>query len=138
MKRYARMALPLLRPQARPIWDQKSYHTIRQPGTAVLRPRLPTRRYYSGEQKQAPAKACPSCGSPLEMKEITCGKCGSLSPLPEDVNYLALFGLKSEQPFEFDIDLGQLRREYIKLMSKIHPDSVINKPDVTTISFISN
>jgi hypothetical protein len=78
-------------------------------------------------------KACPSCGTPLEMREIFCGSCGSLSPLPENINYLALFGLNSEQPFEFDIDVAKLKREYVKLMSKIHPDSVINKPDV--ISF---
>ena len=76
------------------------------------------------------AKACPSCGSPLDLREISCNKCGALSPLPENINYLSLFGISAEQPFKFDIDVGKLKREYLKLMSKVHPDSVINESDV--------
>ena len=134
MKRFCvRVGLPLLRSQPTQAWPQRFYHVLRRPSNPPLLHLPCTRRFYSNEQNPKRAKACPSCGSPLEMREISCGNCGFLSPLPENINYLALFGLNSEQPFEFDIDLTKLKREYVKLMSKIHPDSVINKPDV--ISF---
>lgn len=83
------------------------------------------------------AKACPSCGAPLNLREISCTKCGALSPLPENINYLSLFAISSEQPFKFDIDVGKLKREYLKLMSKVHPDSVINESDVSPSRNIS-
>ena len=79
------------------------------------------------------AKACPSCGAPLHLTEISCAKCGALSPLPENINYLSLFGISAEQPFKFDIDVGKLKREYVKLMTKVHPDSVINESDVSPL-----
>jgi hypothetical protein len=65
------------------------------------------------------------------MREISCAECGALSPLPENINYLSLFKISAEQPFQFDIDVGLLKREYLKLMSKVHPDSVINSSDVS-------
>ena len=71
------------------------------------------------------------CGSPLDIREISCGSCRSLRPLPENVNYLSLFGFPSTPPFEFDLDLGKLRKEYLKMMSKVHPDSITDKSEVS-------
>jgi hypothetical protein len=85
---------------------------------------------HNPQSSSTSAKACPSCGSPLALREISCVKCGALSPLPENINYLSLFGISAEQPFKFDIDVGKLKKEYLKLMSKVHPDSVINESDV--------
>jgi hypothetical protein len=64
------------------------------------------------------------------MRAISCGNCSGLSPLPENINYLSLFGLPSTAPFEFDIDLRKLKNEYLKMMAKVHPDSVIDKSGV--------
>ena len=84
------------------------------------------------------AKACPSCGAPLDLTDISCAKCGALSPLPENINYLSLFGISAEQPFKFDIDVGKLKSEYVKLMTKVHPDSVINESDVFPLAISRN
>jgi hypothetical protein len=133
MKRfYKHVGLPLLQSRPRQTWNQRYCHVVRRLANPPSRHSLFTQQFYSNEN-QKPIKACPSCGTPLEMREISCGNCGSLSPLPENINYLALFGLNSEQPFEFDINASKLKREYVKLMSKIHPDSVINKPDVISL-----
>ena len=75
-------------------------------------------------------KDCQSCGSPLAVREIRCTNCHALSPLPDTINYLALFGFPSKEPLEFDLDLGRLKREYLDMMSKVHPDSVIGKSEV--------
>ena len=75
-------------------------------------------------------KKCPGCGSLLETRTISCDKCGSLIPLPENVNYLSLFGFRDTPPFNFDLDVTALKKEYLKLMSKVHPDSVSGQSKV--------
>ena len=90
---------------------------------------FPPFRRCCSQRSSERTKACPSCGSPLDMIEISCKTCNALSPLPENVNYLSLFGFPSTQ---YDIDLRKLRTEYLKLMSKVHPDSVIDKSEVRT------
>ena len=75
-------------------------------------------------------KKCPECGSLLETYAISCDKCGALNPLPENINYLSLFGFRDTQPFNFDLDVGALKKEYLKLMSKVHPDSVSGQAKV--------
>ena len=129
MKRIGRLAAPLLQPGRSRIRSPNTHQSFRYPALAIFTGVPAFLRPYSSQQSP-PAKACPSCGSPLNMRDISCGKCRTLSPLPEDVNYLSLFGLPSTKPFEFNIDLGKLRREYLKLMSKVHPDSVIDKSEV--------
>jgi hypothetical protein len=128
MRRINRIIIPILRQRPGTIVSRRAYTALTPPTRPS--PRLPTvfRRGYS--TPGATSKACPSCGSPLEMRDIICGNCNSLAPLPEDINYLSLFNLPSTEPFQFDIDLGKLRREFLKIMTKVHPDSVINKSDV--------
>jgi hypothetical protein len=89
----------------------------------------PLRHFYS-TQRRPISKACPSCVSPVGLGAILCKICGSLCPLPEGVNYLSLFGFQSNPPFDFNLDLARLRMEYLKMMAKVHPDSVISKPEV--------
>jgi len=75
-------------------------------------------------------KKCPECGSLLQTYAISCDKCGALNSLPENINYLSLFGFRDTQPFNFDLDVGALKKEYLKLMSKVHPDSVSGQSKV--------
>jgi hypothetical protein len=89
--------------------------------------RPPFKRFYFSQPSAS--KQCPACGAPLDITEISCKTCSTLSPLPEDINYLPLFGFSAKQPFDFDLDLGKLKREYLKMMSKVHPDSVIDKSE---------
>jgi len=108
---------PTYRPKSLP---RRSLSTVYSPAT-------PTRRFYSQTATKSVAKACPSCGSPLDLKEISCKSCKALSPLPENVNYLSLFGFPTTS---YDIDLRKLKSEYLNLMSKVHPDSVSQKSEV--------
>ena len=128
MKCITGIAVLLLRPARShsPSFLPAIFHRpFHQPGLQL--PNLRS-RFYSSSQT---SKACPSCGSPLDLREISCGKCGSLSAVPENINYLSLFGFSQKEPFEFDLDVGKLRREYLRLMSKVHPDSVIDKSEVS-------
>src|SRR5271155_4866424 len=109
---------------SRPIYPHKCLP--RRSVSTVYNPATPSRRFYS-QTPEKTAKACPSCGSPLDIKEISCKNCKALSPLPENVNYLSLFGFPTTA---YDIDLRKLKSEYLKLMSKVHPDSVSQKSDV--------
>ena len=96
------------------------------------------RRHYSAQQSpksaSATTKACPSCGKILPLPTISCTNCNSLTPLPENINYLDLFNLPSTLPFDFDLNLATLRKEYLTIMSKVHPDSMSGKPDVFYLS----
>ena len=106
---------------------------IQSPNIPVQRPlsraynRHSSFRRFHSQQAAETAKACPSCGAPLNLTEISCKTCNALSPLPENVNYLSLFGFPATS---YDIDLRKLKSEYLKLMSKVHPDSVIHKSEV--------
>ena len=145
MRRVTRIVRPLLRPNATRVLARNTLHTFWRPLPPPCRV-VPWsfRRYYSSNTPAASssstetasaAKACPGCGSPLDLREISCSECGALAPLPEDINYLTLFNIPADQPFRFDIDVGALKREYLKLMSKVHPDSVINSSDVILFLF---
>jgi len=90
----------------------------------------PLRRLYSTKTDTASSKTCLTCGSSQNLLQIACGKCGSLLPLPEDINYLTLFGLPDKPPFSLDISLARLKEQYLKLMSQVHPDVVGGKADV--------
>jgi len=146
MRRVTRIVRPLLRPNATRVLASNTLHTLWRPLPPPSRV-VPWsfRQHYSSDTSAAPssstetasaAKACPGCGSPLDLQEISCGKCGALAPLPENINYLTLFNIPADQPFRFDIDVGALKREYLKLMSKVHPDSVINSSDVIPFPFV--
>jgi hypothetical protein len=134
MKRIARVAVTFLRHRTLRVQTHDVHDLVQQCPRIVATPSPSFYRSYSS-QKFPSNKVCPSCGSPLDMREISCGSCRSLSPLPENVNYLFLFGFPSTPPFEFDLDLGKLRKEYLKMMSKVHPDSVIDK---SWVSFLQS
>lgn len=135
MKRIARVAVPLLRHGTSRVRTHNVHHLVLQCPRIVASPSSSFRRVYSSQQSTS-GKSCPSCGSPLGMREISCGSCRSLTPLPENVNYLSLFGFPSTPPFEFDIDLGQLRKVYLQMMSRVHPDSVINNSEVIVLTLV--
>jgi hypothetical protein len=106
----------------------------------VLKPRAPSarssavfRRQYSTPNNEKPTpttKACPNCGTAVPFQSVSCTNCNSLTPLPGDINYLTLFSIPSTLPFNFDINLATLRKEYLRIMSKVHPDSMSGQPDV--------
>ena len=124
---------PLLHGARTPIFSK--------PLPLVLKPRFPPSRaavfcrFYSPEtEKSKPTtKACPTCGTAIPLQSISCSNCNSLTPLPNDINYLTLFNISSTLPFNFDIDLAALRREYLRIMSKVHPDSMTGQPEVANL-----
>lgn len=134
MKRLARIASPILQPRRGYVGPARAsaFLGLGQTFPPLLPP--PRLRLYS--QHSTSSKICPSCGSGLDLAEISCTKCSSLCPLPEDINYLSLFGFHSQPPFEFDLDASKLRREYLRMMSKVHPDSVIDKSEVSRPSIL--
>jgi hypothetical protein len=133
MQRISRVATPLLQHKPRWIQISRGPHLVSPTLHAPYYVIPSSHRFYSF-QNSFPAKSCPSCGSPLNMREISCGNCRDLTPLPENINYLSLFGFPSKPPFEFDLDLRKLKNEYLRMMSKVHPDSVIDKSEVRNIS----
>ena len=136
MKRISRITFPLLQTSSSRIHLFRPLQppSLRQHVLPILSPSF---RRYSSAQQTFVAKACSECDSPLNIREISCKNCRSLTPLPENVHYLSLFGFSSLPPFEFDIDLRKLKSEYLKMMSKVHPDSVIDKSDVPLTTLLS-
>jgi hypothetical protein len=130
--RTSRTALFFLRQGTPRLQISRGHIPLRLSSRTVPRGAPPFFLHYS-IQHSSVSKRCPACGSILDLRTISCGSCGTLSPLPENFNYLSLFGLPSGQPFTFNIDVGKLKGEYLKMMSKVHPDSVIDKSEVSTI-----
>jgi hypothetical protein len=133
LKRISRVSAPLLRGEITRILNNRAYIVVRNPPHSLSRLSPSFRRFYSSQKSTS--KACPSCGSLLGVRDISCNDCGALSPLPENVNYLSLFGLPSTPPFEFDLDVRKLKKDYLKMMSNVHPDSVIGKSEVQINNF---
>lgn len=78
----------------------------------------------------APAK-CAACHCPLEFPAV-CTGCHRL--VTTDVDHFALLGL----PREFDLDPGELRRRYFRLLREIHPDRRPAGSDAERISAQAN
>ncbi|BGP15875.1 hypothetical protein JCM10213_003696 [Rhodosporidiobolus nylandii] len=72
--------------------------------------------------------SCPQCGTPFP-RSLTplCPSCSSLlPPPPPTTTYFELFGLEPT----YDIDTKALKRVFLQLQQKVHPDMFSGKGDV--------
>lgn len=58
----------------------------------------------------------------------TCTKCGSVQRIAGNVNFFRLFKIAER----YDIDLGELRRQYLRLQATMHPDRNVNRSETDT------
>ncbi|CAG8465229.1 4204_t:CDS:2 [Ambispora gerdemannii] len=78
---------------------------------------------------------CWKCDSEIDYSSLYCNRdgCGVVQPgLPNDVTYFDLFGmgvsgLGDKRRFSYDIDLSQLRRNFLSFQQRMHPDSYSRK-----------
>ncbi|GJN89192.1 hypothetical protein Rhopal_002169-T1 [Rhodotorula paludigena] len=72
--------------------------------------------------------ACPSCGTPIPRALAPlCPSCSSLlPPPPPSTTYFSLFGLEPT----FGVDLKALKRSFLQLQQKVHPDMFSGKGEV--------
>lgn len=72
--------------------------------------------------------SCPKCGTPLpQTLTPVCPKCSSLlPPPPPSATYFALFDLEPT----FDIDTKALKRTFLQMQQKVHPDMFSGKGEV--------
>ena len=130
LRTVARVAPSLLRRELSH-FHPRTYRPLSLYTLSTYRPTAPfLQRLYSTKPETASSKTCLVCGSSQNLLQIACGKCGSLLPLPEDINYLSLFGLPDKLPFSLEINPAALRERYLKLMSQVHPDVVGDKAEV--------
>lgn len=69
--------------------------------------------------------ACPSCGAALSsasaVPSVTCSSCDAIVPPPSDTSYFALLG---DQTPSFRPDMASVKRAFLTLQQKVHPDRV--------------
>ncbi|BGP24369.1 molecular chaperone [Rhodotorula toruloides] len=72
--------------------------------------------------------SCPGCGAPLpQVLTPVCPKCTSLlPPPPPSATYFALFDIEPT----FDIDVKALKRKFLQMQQKVHPDMFSGKGEV--------
>lgn len=69
------------------------------------------------------AKRCRFCGAPNALSAHICQSCASPAPIPESVSYYSYFpGLVAPPKGPFDLDVRAMRREFLKMQQKVHPD----------------
>ncbi|GAA5928820.1 J-type chaperone JAC1 [Sporobolomyces koalae] len=74
------------------------------------------------KQAQPSSSTCPSCHAPLPRAPFPlCPKCSSIVPPPplDSTTFYSLLQLAKQ---EYEIDLKHLKREFLQLQQKVHPD----------------
>lgn len=81
-------------------------------------------QHYSTQQASASAiKKCQFCGSTSPVSAATCQSCHSPCPIPDSVSYYDHFPDIDAPPVgAFEIDTRHLRKEFLKLQQRVHPD----------------
>ncbi|CAB4494879.1 unnamed protein product [Rhizophagus irregularis] len=87
---------------------------------------------------------CWKCSSEIDYLSIHCNRkdCGVIqSVFPNDVTYFEILGAGNKingqlQP-TYDIDSGQLRRNFLLLQQRVHPDSYSTKEDRQEYNYAS-
>lgn len=88
----------------------------------------PTRATATSQSIYTAGASCPSCGTPIPPTLTPlCPSCASLLPPPPPATtYFALFGLEPT----FAVDAGTLKRSFLQLQQKVHPDMYSGKGEV--------
>lgn len=73
-------------------------------------------------QKQS-SKACSFCGAINPLPRTICQACSAPAAIPESVSFYSYFpGLAPPPEGPFTVDLRALRREFLQIQQKVHPD----------------
>lgn len=88
------------------------------------------------ENTQAPQqKACVGCGHAQPLESLSCPEpsCGALQPLPSDIDYYLLMGLRLEDTPRggWEVDTRALKTNWRKSMGLSHPDRMAGKSEVS-------
>ncbi|GAA5916407.1 hypothetical protein JCM8208_000907 [Rhodotorula glutinis] len=88
----------------------------------------PVRATATSQSIYTAGASCPSCGTPIPPTLTPlCPSCSSLLPPPPPATtYFALFGLEPA----FAVDRGTLKRSFLQLQQKVHPDMFSGKGEV--------
>ncbi|KPV75427.1 uncharacterized protein RHOBADRAFT_43932 [Rhodotorula graminis WP1] len=121
-----RTALALLRPASLP----SSPRAPPRPSAPhrLLSSTATTRATATSQSIYTPGASCPSCQTPTPPTlSPLCPSCSSLlPPPPHATTYFALFGLEPT----FALDPATLKRSFLQLQQKVHPDMFSGKGDV--------
>ncbi|GAA5857549.1 hypothetical protein JCM8547_009335 [Rhodosporidiobolus lusitaniae] len=109
------LPLPLLRPV--PCLPARSFHST-----------TPSRATTTSQTVYSTSSSCPQCGTPLPaVIAPVCPSCAHLLPPPPPATtYFELFGLEPK----YDVDLKALKRTFLQLQQKVHPDMFSGKGEV--------
>ncbi|GAA6050205.1 hypothetical protein JCM3770_000452 [Rhodotorula araucariae] len=89
---------------------------------------LPARATTTSKSVYTAGASCPSCGTPIP-RTLTpiCPSCSNLLPAPPPATtHFALFGLEPA----YAIDVRALKRTFLQLQQKVHPDMFSGKGEV--------
>ncbi|GAA5858157.1 hypothetical protein JCM9279_003773 [Rhodotorula babjevae] len=98
------------------------------PQRRMLSSSQPARATATSQSIYTAGASCPSCSTPIP-RTLTplCPSCASLLPPPPPATtYFALFGLEPA----FAVDAGGLKRSFLQLQQKVHPDMFSGKGEV--------
>lgn len=101
------------------------------PPIRIATPLVPSRPLSTSRNLSSPLKqstrsstTCPSCSTPLSPSSLSplCPSCSSLvPPPPSQTSHYSLFSLPTNPP-PYSIDLKTLKRDFLNLQQKVHPD----------------
>ncbi|GAA5920195.1 hypothetical protein JCM6882_007693 [Rhodosporidiobolus microsporus] len=103
----------------------RAHLSLRTLSTTPVRTATASQSLYS-----TTGSSCPSCGATLPSKPLAplCPSCSSLlPPPPPSTTYFGLFNL---DPPAFEIDAKDLKRAFLQLQQKVHPDMFSGKGEV--------
>lgn len=82
---------------------------------------------YSSASDVGGASACWNCGAPAGPAGpfLSCGRCRSVQPVDDSVDYFQIFGLERV----YDIRVDNLEGKYKDWQKKLHPDLVHSKSE---------
>lgn len=116
--------------RALPTSPSPSPSSARVPPTPcrLLSTSAPTRATTASKSIYTAGASCPSCGTPFPRAlNPLCPSCSALlPPPPPSTTYFALFGLEPT----YAIDTRALKRSFLELQQKVHPDMFSGKGDV--------
>ncbi|GAA5861854.1 hypothetical protein JCM3774_001328 [Rhodotorula dairenensis] len=96
-------------------------HRLDSRAVRALSSTAPSRRTSASQSVYTTGAACPGCGAPMPPALTpVCPHCSALLPPPPPATtYYDLFGI---DPPAFRIDAAQLKRAFLTLQQKVHPD----------------
>lgn len=95
-------------------------------------------RLQSGSASPSTQKACSKCQKVLPLDSLSCTDCGTLQPLPSELDAYALLGLDHGGigSHGWDVDLNELKALWRRRVALSHPDRMNGKDEVRVTLFL--